>query len=62
MIKSVEVKDILVDGARACVLTRYEIQVPGRPTFESHVAELFEVRDGKIQSLDIYFDSSPFPK
>jgi ketosteroid isomerase-like protein len=62
MIKAVEVKGILVDGERACALTRYELQAPGGSMFESHVAELFEVHDGKIKSLDIYFDSSPFPK
>ena len=62
MIKAFEVKAILVDGERACALTRYELQVPGGPAFERQVAELFEVRDGKIKSLDIYFDSAPFPK
>ena len=62
MIKAVELKSILVHGERACALTRYELQAPGRLAFESHVAELFEVRDGKIASLEIYFDSAPFPK
>ena len=62
MIKALEVKSILVDGERACALTRYELQAPGGSAFQSHVAELFEVRDGKITSLEIYFDSAPFPK
>ena len=62
MIKALEIKSILVDGERACTFTRYELQAPGGPAFESHVAELFEVRDGKIKSLEIYFDSAPFPK
>ena len=62
MIKAMEFKGILVDEERACVLTRYELQPPGGPVFESHVAEVFEVRDGKIKSFDIYFDSAPFPK
>ena len=62
MIKALEVKSILVDGERACALTRYELQAPGGSDFESHVAELFELRDGKITSLEIYFDSAPFPK
>jgi ketosteroid isomerase-like protein len=62
MIKALEIKGILVDGERACALTRYELQVPGGLVFESQVAEVFEVRDGKIKSLDIYFDSAPFPK
>lgn len=61
MSTALEIKDIVVDGEKACVLTRYELQPPGGPAFESHVAEVFEVRDGKIESFDIYFDSAPFP-
>ena len=62
MIQAVEIKAMVVEGERACVLTRYELQPPGAPVFESHVAEVFEVRDGKIKSFDIYFDTAPFPK
>jgi ketosteroid isomerase-like protein len=62
MIKSLAIKGMVVDGEKACVLTRYELQPPAGSVFESHVAEVFEVRDGKIRSLDIYFDSAPFPK
>ena len=62
MITAVEVKDLIVDGDRACALTRYQLQPPGGLAIESHVAEVFKVRDGKISSLEIYFDSAPFPK
>ncbi len=62
MIKTLDIKSMVVDGEKACVLTRYELQPPGGPAFETHVAEVFEVRDGKIKSFDIYFDSAPFPK
>ena len=62
MIAAVEVKDLIVDGDRACALTRYQLQPPAGPAIESHVAEVFKVRDEKIASLDIYFDSAPFPK
>jgi ketosteroid isomerase-like protein len=62
MISSVEVKDIIIEGERACVLTCYELQSPQGDSFTSDVAEIFNVRDGKIYSLAIYFDSSPFPK
>jgi ketosteroid isomerase-like protein len=62
MIDALEIRDILVDGDKACVLTKYDLQPPGRPIFESNVAEIFVVRDGKITSLRIYFDSAPFPK
>lgn len=62
MIAGVEVKDLMVDGTRACALTRYELQPPGGPRFSCDVAEVFDVEGGKIRSFDIYFDSAPFPK
>src|SRR5262249_21272162 len=63
MIAGVEVRDLLVDGDRACALTRYDLRPPnGGPAFQSDVAEIFSVKDGKIGALGIYFDSAPFPK
>jgi ketosteroid isomerase-like protein len=62
MAKALEIEGILVDGSQACALTRYELQPPGGLAFESHIAEVFEVSGGKITSLGIYFDSSPYPK
>jgi ketosteroid isomerase-like protein len=61
-IVAVTVKDLVVDGAKACALTHYDLQAPGLPAFSTDVAEVFQVRDGKIASFDIYFDSAPFPK
>lgn len=62
MITALEVKALIVDGSNACALTRYELQPPIGPAFSSDVAEVFNVRDGKISSFAIYFDSAPFPK
>jgi ketosteroid isomerase-like protein len=63
MIVNVEVRSVIADGDSVCALTRYQLQPPnGSPTFESDVAEVFTVKSGKIGSLDIYFDSAPFPK
>jgi ketosteroid isomerase-like protein len=62
MITTLEVKHLIVEGQKACALTHYALQPPGGPAFGSDVAEVFEVQDGKINSFDIYFDSSPFPK
>jgi ketosteroid isomerase-like protein len=62
-IARVEVRELLVDGDRACAFTHYDLQPPnGGPAFQSDVAEVFSVKDGKIGSLGIYFDSAPFPK
>ena len=62
MITAVEIKDLVVEGNKACALTRYELQPPASPAFESHVAEVFELQEGRIRSLEIYFDSAPFPR
>ena len=60
--ESLELKDLIVDGERACAITHYRLNQPGTPAFESDVAEIFRVRNGKIVAFDIYFDSAPYPK
>ena len=62
MIKTLTLKELIVDGDRACALVRYELQPPGGPILESHVAEVFQVQNDRIKSFAIYFDSAPFPK
>jgi len=63
MIVDSQVLDLIVDGEKACALTRYRLQPPGGgATFESDVAEVFSVNDGAITALTIYFDSAPYPK
>jgi ketosteroid isomerase-like protein len=61
MIRSLEVRDLITEGTKVCALTRYQLQTPAG-SFQSDVAELFTVADGKISSLAIYFDTAPFPK
>jgi ketosteroid isomerase-like protein len=62
MMISVEVRDLLVEGEKACALTRYELKPPGGASFRSDVAEIFTVRNGRIDFFGIYFDASPYPK
>jgi len=63
MIVSVDVRELIVEGDRACARTHYALQPPNAgPEFASDVAEFFSVAGGKIASLAIYFDSAPFPK
>jgi ketosteroid isomerase-like protein len=63
MIVDAHVNDIIVSGEKACALTRYRLQPPnGAAAFASDVAEIFTVRNGKIDSLAIYFDAAPYPK
>jgi len=62
-IASAAVRDIIVEGDRACVLTRYAIK-PGNdaPSFESDVAEFFTVHDDRITAFTICFDTAPYPR
>ena len=60
-IQSFELRELIVDGAKACALTRYQLKGPAG-VFQSDVAEIFTVRDDKIATLGIYFDTAPFPK
>jgi ketosteroid isomerase-like protein len=60
MIESLELRRLIIDGNRACALTRYQLQPPGGEPFSCDVAELFTVKDRVIDSFEIYFDSAPF--
>ena len=62
MITAMKVKELIIDGERACALTHYDLQPPSGQSFRSDVAEVFGVRAGKITSFDIYFDTASFPK
>ena len=62
MIASLDVRNVVAEGDRACVTTRYHLQPPSGPAFESDVAEMFVVRGDRIASLEIYFDPSPYPR
>ena len=61
-IASLELRDLIVDGDKACALMRYTIQPPGRDAFSSDVAEIFTVANGKIVTFGIYFDTAPYPR
>jgi ketosteroid isomerase-like protein len=58
----VEVREIIIEGQKACVLSHYELKLPTGVGFGSDVAEILTVNDDKITSLQIYFDTAPFPK
>ena len=57
-----DLRELIIDGEKACALTRYELAGPNGARITSDVAECYTVRNGTIASFDIYFDSAPFPK
>src|SRR5262245_16043603 len=45
-IATVDIKDVIAEGDKACALTSYGLQFPGGQSVTSDVAEVFEVRNG----------------
>jgi ketosteroid isomerase-like protein len=59
-VKSSQVKQIIVEGEKACVIVHYELLSPKGNSDSSDVAEILVVKDGKIASSTIYFDTTDF--
>jgi ketosteroid isomerase-like protein len=62
-VERLNLRQLLVDGDRAAALVRYTIKPSnGAPRFESDVAEFFDVRNGRIRTFTICFDTAPYPR
>lgn len=60
IVKKSTVKKIIAEGTSACVLTNYLLALPTGDTLSSDVAEIVGVRNGKVSSFEIYFDTVAF--
>ena len=60
VVKTSQVKEMIVEGERACVLMHYELMSPKGNNASSDVAEILLEKDGKIDSSTIYFDTAAF--
>ena len=49
-----------MEGEKACVIVHYELMSPKGNSASSDVAEILVVKDGKIGSSTIYFDTAAF--
>jgi ketosteroid isomerase-like protein len=56
----VRVLQIIAEGNDACAITRYKLESPKGDVSESDIAEVFSVKDGKIKSNTIFFDTQAF--
>lgn len=58
IIQSVDVKKVIADGNDVCVFYDLATTVPTIGT--TRIAELFRVENGKIISINLYFDRRPY--
>lgn len=62
MVRDLKVKQTIVENENACVLVSYDLLSPKGKSFTSDVAEIWKVKEGKLDSLAIYFDTAAFQK
>lgn len=60
LFKSMRVKEIIVEDDSACVIGNYDYEFPGGKKINGNVAEIWKVKDGKLGSLTIFFDTLTF--
>ncbi len=53
---------MIVEGENACGLVSYDLLSPKGVSFSSQVVEIWKTKDGKLDSLTIYFDTVAFQK
>ena len=52
-----KVRNMIVQDDTACVLTSYQLGHPDMSILDLDACEIIKVKDGKIDSMEIYFDS-----
>lgn len=57
---NMRVKKMIVENDRACVIGNYDYVFPNGKNINGNVAEIWEVKDGKLDSLTIFFDTLTF--
>ena len=58
--KSMRVTQMIVQGDNACVIGNYDFKFPNGQEPNGNVAEIWTTKNGKLQSLTIYFDTLTF--
>ena len=58
--ESMRVKEMIIDGNRASVIGNYDFQFPNGFKINGNVSENWTVKDNKLQSLTLYFDTLTF--
>jgi len=62
MFETVVPSTVIVDGENACVVATYAVVSPSGQKKTVDIAELWTARDGRLNSLRIYFDTAGWQK
>ncbi len=58
--QTMRIKKMIIKGENACVIGNYDLKFPNGKTINGDIAEMWTAKDGKLQSLRIYFDTLTF--
>lgn len=59
-VESLKISQMIVEGEKACSIIRYTYVNPKGEKMNQDVAEISEIRDGKLARLTIYFDLTAY--
>jgi ketosteroid isomerase-like protein len=57
---NMRVKQMIVDNDNACVIGNYDFVFPNGKSINGDVSEIWKAKNGKLDSLIIYFDTLTF--
>lgn len=60
--QTMRVKEMIIEGENACVIGNYDYTFPNGVSINGDVAEIWKVKNGKLDSLTIFFDTLTFDK
>jgi ketosteroid isomerase-like protein len=60
--QSMRVKQMIVEGENACVIGNYDFKFPNGEAINGDVSEIWTAKNGKLNSLTIFFDTLTFDK
>ncbi|NOU46788.1 MAG: nuclear transport factor 2 family protein [Bacteroidales bacterium] len=58
--ETMTVKEMIIQGDKACVIGSYDLHFPNGQKINGNVSELWTIKNDKLQSLRIYFDTLTF--
>ena len=62
LVKSLKVRTMVIDGERACAVVNYDLASPKGDSLSCDVAEIWQIKNGKLDSMAMYFDTAAFQK
>jgi hypothetical protein len=60
LFKTVRVKQMIIEYDRACVIANYDFEFPKGDKVNGDVAEIWTIKNDKLDSLRIFFDTMTF--